>query len=130
MAAEDDGGPALRIRIDFPDRPSLGPGKIALLEAIESAGSITSAARAMKMSYRRAWLLVEELNSMFAEPLVTTQLGGARGGGAMVTPAGRGVIESYRAVEARAAEATEDLLGALSDPDPAADDGLQGEAGR
>lgn len=110
----DEDGPALRIRIDFCDRPSLGPGKVRLLEAIDQAGSIAAAARTMEMSYRRAWLLVEELNTMFAQPLVSTQLGGSRGGGAVVTPAGRMVIDRYRKVEAEAARATSALLETLT----------------
>lgn len=110
MTRETAARAVLRIRIDFPDRPSLGPGKIRLLETIGEAGSISAAARAMEMSYRRAWLLVEELNGMFAEPLVATQLGGARGGGAVVTDAGRKVVAHYRELEEEAARATAPLL--------------------
>lgn len=110
MPKSDAAKAVLRIRIDFPDRPSLGPGKIRLLEMIEEAGSISAAARAMEMSYRRAWLLVEELNGMFADPLVTTQLGGVRGGGAVVTAAGRKVVAHYRELEEQAAQATAPLL--------------------
>ncbi|MGX1100090.1 winged helix-turn-helix domain-containing protein [Amorphus sp. MBR-141] len=110
MPKADAAKAVLRIRIDFPDRPSLGPGKIRLLESIDEAGSISAAARAMEMSYRRAWLLVEELNGMFAGPLVTTQLGGKRGGGAAVTEAGRKVVAHYRELEEEAARATAPLL--------------------
>lgn len=113
MARAEAPKAVLRIRIDFPDRPSLGPGKVRLLEAIGEAGSISAAARTMEMSYRRAWLLVEELNAMFAEPLVTTQLGGAKGGGAAVTDAGHRVIAHYRQLEEEAARATEPLLKGL-----------------
>ncbi|WP_018698026.1 winged helix-turn-helix domain-containing protein [Amorphus coralli] len=111
-------GAVLRIRIDFPDRPSLGPGKVRLLETIGDAGSISAAARDLGMSYRRAWLLVEELNAMFADPLVTTQLGGKKGGGAVVTEAGLRVIAQYRQLEEEAARATGPLL-----------QGLEGETG-
>ncbi|MEW5425006.1 winged helix-turn-helix domain-containing protein [Amorphus sp. 3PC139-8] len=118
MSGQASDKPVLRIRIDFPDRPSLGPGKIRLLEEIEAAGSIAAAARGMGMSYRRAWLLVDELNSMFAGPLVATQLGGARGGGAVVTPAGHQVIAHYRRVETEAGRATADLLAGLDQAEP------------
>ena len=78
----------LTLRIDLGPDQAIGPGKIRLLEAIERAGSISKAGRALGMSYRRAWLLVEELNKMFAEPLVTARPGGPKGGGAALTSAG------------------------------------------
>jgi molybdate transport system regulatory protein len=89
----------LTIRLDFEAGRRLGPGKVALLEAIDNKGSISAAGRAHKMSYRRAWLLVEELNATFARPLVAAQPGGAGGGGARLTDAGRGVVALYRAAE-------------------------------
>ena len=69
------------IRIDLESGGRIGPGKIALLEAIRETGSITAAAQSMQMSYRRAWLLVDELNKLLSEPVVTTATGGAMGGG-------------------------------------------------
>lgn len=87
------------IRLDLP-AGRIGPGKIALLEQIARSGSISAAGRSLGMSYRRAWLLVEELNRLFKEPLVATQLGGVGGGGAALTPLGRSVIDHYRAIEA------------------------------
>jgi len=91
--------PRLFLRLDLTSRVRLGPGKIRLLEAIEREGSISAAGRALKMSYRRAWLLIDELNSYFREPLVETQLGGTGGGKASVTALGRTVIRAYRAME-------------------------------
>jgi molybdate transport system regulatory protein len=81
-----------------PDRP-LGPGKIKILETIRDRGSISEAARAMKMSYRSAWLLVDSMNSVFREPVVTTTLGGRGGGAAALTAFGARVIQRYRAME-------------------------------
>jgi molybdate transport system regulatory protein len=95
----------LTLRIDFgPDR-ALGPGKIRLLEAIRKTGSISRAGRSLSMSYRRAWLLVDDMNRCFREPVVVTQPGGARGGGAALTPFGAILIEKYRAIESEAAAA-------------------------
>ena len=74
-------GTHLSIRIDLPTGARIGPGKIALLEAIQSTGSISAAARSIGMSYRRAWLLVEEINQTLREPAVTAETGGVRGGG-------------------------------------------------
>ena len=91
--------PKIFLRLDLTNKVRLGPGKIRLLEAIEREGSISAAGRALKMSYRRAWLLIDELNSSFREPLVATQLGGTGGGKASVTALGRTVIRAYRAME-------------------------------
>jgi molybdate transport system regulatory protein len=96
----------LSIRIDLPSGGRIGPGKIALLEAIRSTGSISAAARSIGMSYRRAWLLVEEINQTLREPAVTAETGGARGGGAVVTPVGEKVVGLYRAIESQALAAT------------------------
>ncbi|MGO8800659.1 MAG: winged helix-turn-helix domain-containing protein [Roseiarcus sp.] len=89
----------LTIRLDFDERRRLGPGKVALLESISQTGSISAAGRAHAMSYRKAWLLVEEMNRMFARPLVAARPGGARGGGAELTEAGRQVAALYREAE-------------------------------
>ena len=74
--------PKLFLRIDFDEARAIGPGKIKLLELIDALGSISAAGRRMKMSYRRAWLLVDSLNKCFQEPLVASQTGGTHGGGA------------------------------------------------
>jgi molybdate transport system regulatory protein len=94
----------LSIRIDLEPEGRIGPGKIALLERIEAAGSISAAGRDLGMSYRRAWLLVEALNGLFDGPVVTTQTGGSHGGGARLTALGRELVTSYRGLE-REAEA-------------------------
>src|SRR5262245_31984943 len=103
----------LTVRVDFGANRALGPGKIRLLETIGKTGSISKAGRALAMSYRRAWLLVDDLNRCFREPVVTTQPGGVRGGGAALTPFGRDLIAKYRAVEARAAKAADAQLRGL-----------------
>jgi molybdate transport system regulatory protein len=92
-------GTRLSIRLDLPTGDRIGPGKIALLEAIRLEGSISAAARHLGMSYRRAWLLVEELNDALHHPVVAARSGG--GGGAVVTPLGQQVIELYRTIEDR-----------------------------
>jgi molybdate transport system regulatory protein len=103
----------LSIRIDLEPGGRIGPGKIALLEQVAATGSISAAARAMRMSYRRAWLLVEALNGLFREPVVATQTGGSHGGGASLTPFGRELVAAYRAVEREAHELAAARLAAL-----------------
>jgi len=80
---------------------AIGPGKIALLEAIATTGSITSAAKMLKMSYRRAWMLVDETNRCLLAPAVYTETGGKRGGGTQLTPAGVALVQRYRKLERR-----------------------------
>ncbi|MDZ4311632.1 MAG: LysR family transcriptional regulator [Cypionkella sp.] len=84
----------------------LGPGKVQLLEHIRDTGSISAAGRAMQMSYKRAWMLVEEMNAAFIDPVVESARGGANGGGATVTAIGLAVIAAYRAAEMASAQAT------------------------
>ena len=103
----------LTVRVDFGAERALGPGKIRLLEAIGKTGSISRAGRALGMSYRRAWLLVDDMNRCFRAPVVATQPGGAQGGGAALTPFGLELIEKYRAIEVRATAAAEPHLQAL-----------------
>jgi molybdate transport system regulatory protein len=107
-AAEREEGrqAALTIRVDFGAFGYLGPGKIALMELISKHGSISAAGKEMGMSYRRAWLLVDEINHIFREPLVETQMGGSGGGGARLSRLGRDVVGRYRAIEGAAATAT------------------------
>jgi molybdate transport system regulatory protein len=90
------------LRIDFDGERRLGPGKIALLEAIERKGSIAAAGREFGMAYRRAWLLVDALNHMFNHPVVETRGGGKDGGGAVLTDLGAEIVSRYRAIEAKA----------------------------
>ena len=87
------------LRIDLGEDRRFGPGKARLLELIGDTGSISAAGRALGMSYRRAWLLTDELNRMFGVPLVEPQHGGAKGGGARVTEHGITVLEAYRRIE-------------------------------
>ena len=87
------------IRVAFGAHGALGPGKARLLELVGRHGSITAAARAMGISYRRAWLLIEGLRQAFRAPLVETKHGGKSGGGAGLTPTGRDVLLLYRAIE-------------------------------
>ncbi len=91
---------SLRLRLLFGDRLVLGPGKAELLAGIADTGSIAAAGRAMGMSYKRAWSLVEEMNAAFREPLVTSARGGAGGGGAVLTEAGLAVLGAYRSMVA------------------------------
>jgi len=80
---------------------AMGPGKADLLDHIIATGSIAAAGRRMKMSYRRAWLLVDEMNHMFKSPVITTAKGGkGGGGGAVLTPLGRDVLSRYRNMQA------------------------------
>jgi molybdate transport system regulatory protein len=97
--------PGLTLRVLGVGHPAMGPGRAALLSHIARTGSITSAARAMGMSYRRAWQLVESMNKSFTEPVVVTEVGGKRGGGAAVTALGRRLVMLYRAMENKASSA-------------------------
>jgi molybdate transport system regulatory protein len=103
----------LTIRVDLSDHGAIGPGKIRLLELVGESGSISAAGRAMNMSYRRAWMLIDSLNRCFRVPVVATQLGGTRGGGAVLTELGHDVIARYRAIERAATKATAAELAAL-----------------
>ncbi len=94
-----------RIRATRGDVILIGPGKADLLEAIGETGSIRSAAERIGMSYMRAWSLVRTLNENFREPLVERTRGGARHGGAIVTPLGRAVLGLYREMEQRSERA-------------------------
>ena len=95
----------IRIRVQLGDLPLFGPGKAALLTAIDEVGSIAGAARALGMSYRRAWLLVDSMNRNFTGPLVAASPGGRGVGGSRVTDLGRRVLAAYHAVEIDAARA-------------------------
>jgi molybdate transport system regulatory protein len=87
------------LRIIFSGEDKLGHGKMELLEHIRKTGSISAAGRAMDMSYRRAWLLVSDLNRMFLEPVVESQRGGQKGGGAGLTEFGEELIRRFRGME-------------------------------
>ena len=104
----------LWIKVNLPGIGQIGPGKINLLRQIRSQESISGAARAMKMSYRRAWLLVDELNKLFAKPLVATWAGGKSRGGASLTKLGEQLIENYDTVVERAMRANQAVLGEIA----------------
>ena len=111
------------LRFDFAADRRLGHGKVSLLEAIHRTGSIAAAGRDFGMSYRRAWLLVDEMNRMFREPVVETRGGGRNGGGAVLTALGESVVSLYRRAEAKimagAAAEISALEAVLSSPEPA-----------
>ncbi len=106
--------PQLRLRVKLGRAAEFGPGKAELLERIAATGSISAAARAMRMSYKRAWQLVDDMNRSFRFPLVRTAAGGVKGGGAGLTATGKTVVSSYRAIENRAVAASRRELGTLS----------------
>jgi molybdate transport system regulatory protein len=97
--------PGLTLRVLGADSAVIGPGKAQLIALIVSTGSISAAARQLDMSYRRAWQLVEALNSSFTEPVVLTAIGGKRGGGAEVTTFGKALVAQFRAMEDKASGA-------------------------
>jgi molybdate transport system regulatory protein len=92
----------LIIRVDLASGARIGPGKVALLEEIARSGSISAAGRALRMSYRRAWELVEDLNRHLGTPVVSTAAGGTGGGGARLTEAGQTLVAEYRTLEVAA----------------------------
>ncbi|ASL48036.1 Molybdenum-pterin-binding protein MopA [Burkholderia sp. AD24] len=91
-----------RMRIRTGDTVALGPGKVELLEAVREFGSISAAARSLDMSYRRAWLLIDELNRSLKSPATHSEQGGQSGGGCTLTPVGETIIRLYRNVEVEA----------------------------
>ncbi len=103
----------LTVRVDFGSDRAIGPGKIRLLEAIRDTGSISQAGRQLGMSYRRAWLLVDDMNRCFRDAVVTAQPGGKEGGGAALTEFGQDLVKGYRAIVAEATAATETRVSAL-----------------
>jgi molybdate transport system regulatory protein len=98
--------PRLTLRVDLGSGRALVPGKIRLLEAIAKTGSISQAGRSLGMSYRRAWLLVDDVNNCFRDAVIAAQPGGVHGGGATLTAFGQQLVERYRAIEADALVAT------------------------
>ena len=105
--------PSLSVRIDLGPESRIGPGKIQLLESIAECGSISAAGRAMKMSYKRAWDLVDEINRICGKTAVERQTGGRNGGGAALTPFGISLVTRYRKIERNAANAVRRELQAL-----------------
>ena len=105
--------PSLSVRIDLKPVGRIGPGKIQLLEKIHTCGSISAAGRAMEMSYKRAWDLVDEINRICRQAAVERQTGGRNGGGAVLTPFGISLVARYRKIERDAASAARKELQAL-----------------
>ena len=103
-------GARLTLRVDFGSRRSVGPGKIRLLEEIGRSGSISQAGRSLGMSYRRAWLLIDDLNTAFRHAVVRARSGGSQGGGAALTEFGAELVRDYRAIERAAAGAAKPRL--------------------
>ena len=102
--------PELWIKLTLPGIGQIGPGKVALLRRIEEQQSIAAAARSMDMSYRRAWLLVDELNKLFAEPVVAKWQGGSSKGGASLTPFGERLVSTYDVLVERSNRVNRELL--------------------
>ena len=98
----------LKLQLVCGEAVALGPGKADLLDAIAREGSISAAARSMAMSYRRAWLLVDEMNRCFVDRLVETAPGGGAQGGARLTPLGQEMLAAYRALDAHTADIAAD----------------------
>jgi molybdate transport system regulatory protein len=122
----------LKVRIKLCSFAALGPGKADLLAAVERLGSITAAAKDQGMSYRRAWLLVDEMNRAFKDPVVAASFGGSKGGGAQLTETGQTVLRLYRQVETKAEAAIEEELEAIErlvadNPRPPKPDGCSGK---
>ena len=111
---QQDGAPRLWIKIYFGDRGQIGPGKIRLLQGIAEQRSISAAARAEGMSYRRAWLLTDQMNRTFGAPVVETHTGGNTRGGAKLTPLGAEIVARYLELMATAQEQNADKLDQLA----------------
>jgi len=105
--------PSLSVRIDLTNDGRIGPGKIQLLENIHTCGSISAAGRAMDMSYKRAWDLVDEINRICRQSAVEPQTGGKNGGGAVLTSFGISLVKRYRKIERDATSAVRKELQAL-----------------
>lgn len=114
-----------KLRLELPGKRPLGPGKAQLMKLIEQHGSISAAGSAMKMSYRRAWMLIDELNAMFRQEVVAKKTGGKHGGGAELTEFGQALLARYEAMDAKSRAAIADDLAWLeanaSEPPPADD---------
>ena len=104
----------LFLRLPIGDTGNLGPGKVRVLELIEETGSIRAAASKMKMSYRRAWLLIQDIEKMFGAPILDKRTGGRAGGGASLNARGRDIIKHFRSAEKRTARAIKAEIEALN----------------
>jgi molybdate transport system regulatory protein len=122
--------PAVRLRVDFGPGRAVGPGKIALLEQIARGGSLSQAARALGMSYRRAWLLLASLNACFSEPVALSTHGGRHGGGSVLTGFGRQLVRTYRDFEAEVQRQALQRFRALLAPPPRRERGRRASIAR
>jgi len=104
----------VRLKLQF-NGTSIGPGKIMLLESVAREGSISSAARALGMAYRRAWHLLNTLQEAFDQPVIATEMGGKAKGGASLTPFGKELVEQYRRAEKAARQHAEPLVQMLGE---------------
>ena len=109
---------SISFRVDFSPDCAVGPGKIALLENIGRTGSLSEAARQLKMSYRRAWLLLEDLNTSFQQPVAQMSVGGRGGGGALLTAFGSDLVTAYRALETQIRKRAQTAFPAAAQPVP------------
>jgi molybdate transport system regulatory protein len=105
--------PRTHVRVDFTEEVSIGPGKIGLLEQIEKSGSLSAAARELGMSYRRAWLLLNSVNTGFSEPVAVLSVGGVEGGGAQLTRFGKQLVADYRKFEQQVDELAQKTFAAV-----------------
>ncbi|WP_232445293.1 winged helix-turn-helix domain-containing protein [Burkholderia ubonensis] len=112
--AVDEPSVSFRMRIRKGDTVALGPGKVALLEAVREHGSISAAARSLGMSYRRAWLLIDELNRSLTSPATMSEQGGHSGGGCTLTPVGEEIVHLYRSIELQAQKHCAKQIAALT----------------
>lgn len=112
--ANEESVPRVYLKIDYGNRVRIGPGKVQLLKLIGEKHSISAAARAMNMSYRRAWLLVEETARIFGQPVIATHVGGKGHGGAELTALGEKIVTTYESAVAKAEEAIASELRALA----------------
>jgi molybdate transport system regulatory protein len=113
VPAKNGANAKFHLRLDRGAERAIGPGKVALLEAIAKTGSISAAARELGMSYRRAWGLVDDMNRVLTEPAVETVVGGKRGGHAVLSPTGRKVAALYRTIERDATRHTAPAIRSL-----------------
>ena len=114
-AAQSRAMARLSIRIDLGNETPLGPGKARLLELVDAEGSIRGAAAAMGMSYRRAWLLLQDIEATMGAPVIAAETGGLKGGGTSLTKLGRAVLDQYRNIEERATRSVDAELQKLSE---------------
>jgi molybdate transport system regulatory protein len=114
MARQDGAMAGLFLRLPIGDSGNMGPGKARLLEMIEETGSIRSAAAKMKLSYRRAWLLLQDIEKVFGGAVLERRTGGKSGGGAALNQRGHDIVKHFRAAEKRTARAIKADLDALN----------------